>query len=227
MRSLFEKYRPGTWENVIGHKHVKIAISRMKDRGDLGGRGFWITGPSGVGKTTLGYLIAGDICDPENFIELDAGEITPAKLADLERNLRYTAIGEKPGRAVLINESHGLRQDSIRKLLVMLERIPNHCCWIFTTTTVAMQLFDGIDASPLLSRCIEFRLEGKRYIESFAQRAKEIAETEGLGGASLPEYVDLVKRCESNLRRTLCEIEAGLMVRDFEDAEMSTFAVVA
>jgi hypothetical protein len=56
--------------------------------------------------------------------------------------------------------------------------IPSHCCWLLTTTDLGQQvLFDGIDASPLLSRCIEFRLEANRYLERFAERAMVIAET--------------------------------------------------
>lgn len=215
MQSLFEKYRPRTWENVVGHKPTVTSIARLRERGSLGGRAFWITGPSGVGKTTIAYLIAGDVCDPDNFVELDAGDVTPARLEELERSLRCRAIGSKSGRAIMVNEAHGLRQDTIRKLLVVLERIPNHVTWVFTTTSDGQQaLFDGIDAHPLLSRCIPYRLEGKQYAQRFAERAMSIAEQEGLGGATLPEYVDLAKRCQFNLRQMLCEIEGGLMVRE-------------
>lgn len=174
-----------------------------------------ITGPSGTGKTTMGYLIAGDVCDPENFIELDAGEVTPAKIDDLERRLAYRAFGDKTGRAVLINEVHGLRKDTVRKLLVTLERIPNHVCWIMTTTTEGqLQLFDGIDAHPLCSRCVSFSIDGRRYAKQFAERALEIADAEGLGGASLEEATGLVKRSGFNFRQVLSQIEAGELVRD-------------
>lgn len=223
MKALFEKYRPRTWVDLIGHKHVKVAIARMRERDDLGGRGFWITGPSGVGKTTIAYLIAADVCDPDNFLELDAGDITPARVEELEKTLRYRCIGDKPGRAIMVNEAHGLRKDTIRKLLVTLERIPNHVTWVFTTTSAGQQqlMLDGIDSSPLLSRCIEFRLDGKRYAEAFAQRAMEIADSEGLGGAAFREYVDLARRSEFNLRRMLSCIEAGEMVRECEALEMA------
>ena len=50
----------------------------------------------------------------------------PEALDDIERLVRCRAIGEKSGRAVLLNEAHGLRKDSVRKLLVVLERIPAH-----------------------------------------------------------------------------------------------------
>ena len=124
----------------------------IKCRGSLGGRAFWISGPSGIGKTSMAYLIAGDVCDPDNFIEADAGELTPKGLDDLERMVRCRAIGDKSGRAVLVNEAHGLRKDSFRKLLIVLELIPGHVTWVFTTTAQGQQaLFDDIDSHPLMS----------------------------------------------------------------------------
>lgn len=213
MQSLFAKYRPKEWSELIGHKQAKIAVSRMQTTGTLGGRAFFITGASGTGKTTTAYLIAQEVCDPENFIELDATDVTPARLDELEKSLRYKCIGTKHGRAVLVNEVHGLRTDTIKKLLVVLERIPNHVCWCFTCTDKGVQkLFKDDDAHPLVSRCIEFRLQPNAA--AFAQRAQEIAEAEGLGGAMPAEYADLVKRCQCNLRKVLCEIEAGAMIRE-------------
>ena len=187
----------------------------MKESGSLGGRAFLLTGPSGCGKTSAAYLIAADVCDPDNFVEMDAGDVTPARIDELERSLRYKCIGNKSGRAVLINEVHGLRKDTVRKLLVVLERIPNHTTWVFTTTLAGQQLLlDGIDADPLMSRCVCFRLDAMRYAAAFAKRAQEIAEAEGLGGAHPSEYLDLVKRCKANFRMVLSEIEAGVCVRE-------------
>ena len=211
--SLYRDYRPSTWDSLIGHTQVVASINRMRDRGTLGGNAFWLTGDSGVGKMTIAYLIAADVCDPDNFVELDAGEITPAAITELENNLRYRCIGSKSGRAVLLNEVHGLRKDTIRKLLVVLERIPKHVTWICTTTCDGQQkLFDGIDAHPLLSRCFEFKL--RTPYGQFAERVKEIAESEGLGGAQLVEYVELAKRCKGNMRQMLCLVETGDMLRE-------------
>lgn len=214
MASLFSKYRPRTWEELIGHDHIQRAIRHKAARGELGGSAYMFTGPSGCGKTSLAYLLAGELCDPDNFVELDAGDATPSRVEELERSQRFRCLGDKVGRAVLINECHGLRKDTIRKLLVVLERIPRHACWIFTTTNAGQQmLFDGIDAGPLCSRCVSFNLDGTRYLRQFAQRVKQIAELEGLGGANVHEYVELAKRCKGNFRQMLCEVEAGLMWR--------------
>lgn len=189
MQSLFERYRPRTWGDLIGHRKVRVVVDKMRETGSLGGRAFLITGPSGVGKTSIAYLIAGEVCDPDNFVELDAGDLTPAKMDELEKSLRYKCIGQKSGRAILINECHGLRKDTIRKLL------------------------DGIDSDPLFSRCVPFRL-GSDYVTEFAQRAMEIATAEGLSDFGLPVFVSLAKRCACNFRMMLSEIEAGACLRE-------------
>ena len=69
-------------------------------------------------------------------------------------------LGDKPGRAFIVNEAHGLRKDTIRQLLVLLERLPNHVVMIFTTTNEGQEsLFDDYsDANPLLSRCARLDL---------------------------------------------------------------------
>ena len=214
-KALFQIHRPSRWEDLVGHARHKRAIDAMKRRGSLGGRAFWISGPSGIGKTSMAYLIAGDVCDPDNFIEADAGELTPKGLDDLERMVRCRAIGDKSGRAVLLNEAHGLRKDSVRKLLVVLERIPGHVTWVFTTTALGQQaLFDDIDSHPLMSRCVKFELTVEDCAAEIVERAKGIAEAEGLGGAAAREYQKLAKECRFNFRDMLTHIEAGKMVRD-------------
>jgi len=162
----------------------------------------------------MAYLIAGDVCDEDNFIEIDAGGITPKGINDLERDLKMRCLGTKSGRAVLVNESHGLRQDTIRELLVVLERIPGHVTWIFTTTDVGGGRLFKEDAHPLLSRCIKFELTVDDYASQMIMRAMAIAEAEGLDGASKEEFVELAVKCKFNFRDVLTRIEAGEMIRE-------------
>lgn len=208
---LFQKYAPDRLSRVAGHEQQKKLVERLEETGAVGGRAVFLTGLSGIGKSTFATLIARVIADPGNVLELDATGLTPAQVADIEKDLRSYAIGDKHGRAVVINEAHGLRKDTIRKLLVVLERIPRHVVWIFTTTTEGATLFEaGIDASPLLSRCLPLELRPDR--EAFAKRAKLITEHAGLGEAPLEAFIELAKQCNDNLRMMLTRIEAGAML---------------
>lgn len=208
---LYQTYRPRQFTDFVGHRAAVRAIQCLMLRG-LGGRAFWISGPSGIGKTTLAYLLAAEVADPINWEEIDAGQCMPRDVDELERRLRSRALGEKLGRAVLVNESHGLRQDAIRKLLVVLERIPRHVTWIFTTTDAGNRRLFREDAHPLLSRCMQIELTVDGYKNEMVQRAKEIAEREGLGSCPLGDYYALAERSEWNFREVLNQIELGAML---------------
>jgi DNA polymerase-3 subunit gamma/tau len=213
MSALTEQYRPKTWADVVGQDKLVARIQALAKRG-LTGRAFWLSGQSGTGKTTIARLLAAEVANEFMVREIDAGTLTVSALAELERESQVSGLfGDKQGRAYIVNEAHGLRKDVIRQLLVALERIPAHVVWVFTTTVDGQEnLFeDSIDASPLLSRCIFLPLARRDLAKAFAERAKSIAEKEGLDGRDLKQYLRLVNDHRSNLRAVLQAIEAGEM----------------
>ncbi|MHC4714800.1 MAG: AAA family ATPase [Planctomycetota bacterium] len=209
---LFEAYRPRTWGEFIGHEKAIARVEALRKRG-FGGRAYWINGQSGTGKTTLAYLIAGELADDFDIEELDAGAVTPAKLRQIESGMVYAGLG-KGGRAYIVNEAHGLSKSAIRQFLVLLERLPKHVAFIFTTTRQGQDsLFDDSeDAGPLLSRCAKLELARRNLAEAFADRAREIAREEGLDGKSPGAYLELARQCRNNMRAMLQEVEAGAML---------------
>ncbi len=210
---LYEKYRPKRLDQVVGQGKAVKTIARFIQSG-VGGRCFWISGISGSGKTTLARIIAASIADDLYVQEFDcADQITVSALDKIESDMQYRAFG-KGGKAYIVNESHGLRKASIRRLLGLCERLPDYVCFVFTTTRAGQEaLFeDSIDASPLLSRCINIELTNQGLAKAFGEHCRRIAATENLNGKPVESYVRLAQKCKNNCRMMFQEIESGNML---------------
>jgi DNA polymerase-3 subunit gamma/tau len=214
MPGLADKYRPASWEEVVGQEKIVTRLRTLAQRGGLAGRAYWLSGQSGTGKTTIARLIAAEVADSFLIEELDAAALTVSDLQSLECEMQMSGWGEKSGRAYLINEAHALRKPVIRQLLVLLERIPRHVVIVFTTTCEGQDaLFEDFDdASPLLSRCLRLDLSRRDLSRPFAERAKQIAMAEGIDGLPIEKYVKLAQTCRNNLRAMLQAIDAGELI---------------
>ena len=209
MTCLHEEYRPKKWSEVVGQCALLKQIYRLQTRG-LTGRAFWISGPSGSGKTTIARLLAAEVADPCLTDEIDGTQVSAGWCDQVQRELWYRPLFGK-AYAFIIDEAHRIRADMMTRLLVMLDPVPKHAIYVFTTTSEAQaELWDRkLDSAPFLSRCVKLPTAPANL--DFAVRAKQIAEAEGMDGKPLEAYKALCRECGGNMRAILQEIEDGRM----------------
>lgn len=210
---LYEKYRPQTLNDVVGQSAAVAVCKSLIARRALGGQAIWISGPSGVGKTTVARILAREAGGTALTIsEYDAADtFGQEELSAISREMGLKSM--YGARVWIVNEAHGLRKPIIRQLLGILERLPSDALFIFTTTMRGQRdLFEGqIDAGPLLSRCLKLTLTDND-VTAFAAHVQRIATEVELNGRPLEEYEALIRRSNYNLRDALQAVEAGEML---------------
>jgi replication-associated recombination protein RarA len=208
---LSEKYRPQTLAEVIGQDKAVRILERLTSR-SWGGRAYWLAGNSGTGKTTLAWVLARMQAHELYITETVGRQLTPNRLREMSDKWHYRPMYGS-GYALIVNEAHGLTKPVIEILLDVLENLPDNVLVVFTTTRDGQDLFEEqLDSGPFASRCINITLASRGLCEPFAERAKAIAEREGLDGKTISDYIRLMKNCRNNLRMALQHIEAGAML---------------
>lgn len=154
-QALYRKYRPKTFEEVVGQEHITQTLRRQVADGTLS-HAYLFTGTRGTGKTTCAKILAkavncrnpndGDPCNKcDACVGLDSGAILDVVELDAASNngvdyiraLREEAVytpGSVKKRVYIIDEVHMLSASSFNALLKIMEEPPEHLMFILATT---------------------------------------------------------------------------------------------
>ncbi|KKK62543.1 hypothetical protein LCGC14_3003270, partial [marine sediment metagenome] len=111
-------------------------------------------GPSGVGKTTIGRIIAKEVgCKSFDLIEVDGASTTGIDaMRELTTHLLYKSVGGSP-RAVIVDECHAVSAQAFKSLLKILEEPPENVYWILCTTQLSKV------PKEVRTRCLDYVLK--------------------------------------------------------------------
>lgn len=142
-KALYRKYRSKTLDEVIGQNHITNILSSAIKKGRVS-HAYLLTGPRGVGKTSVARIMAYEINGvkyDENTTNLDIIEIDAASnngvedVRDLRDKVQIAPVSLKK-KVYIIDEVHMLSKAAFNALLKTLEEPPEHVVFILATTNV-------------------------------------------------------------------------------------------
>lgn len=170
---LARKYRPKSFQTLVGQDHVVRALTNALEQQRLH-HAYLFTGTRGVGKTTLARILAKSlncetgitatpcgVCDActeidrgryVDLVEVDAASNTQVDaMRDLLDNAQYAPTSGR-FKVYIIDEVHMLSKSAFNAMLKTLEEPPAHVKFILATTDPQKV------PVTVLSRCLQFNL---------------------------------------------------------------------
>ena len=132
--ALATKYRPTTFDDVVGQDSTKIILQQQLETGEFK-NAYLFVGSAGTGKTTCARIFADEINKHEGTpIELDAASNNGV---DDVRNIiqqAKTKSLDSEYKVFIIDECHSLSNTAWQAFLKLIEEPPAKSIFIFCTT---------------------------------------------------------------------------------------------
>ena len=134
MRALSLKYRPQTFDEVVGHEVIIKILKTQIEQGSVG-HALLFAGKTGTGKTTVSRLLASAINEGLGTpIEIDAASNNGVdNVRAIIEDAKERAI-DCTYKVYIIDEAQGLSNAAWQAFLKCIEEPPKYSIFIFCTT---------------------------------------------------------------------------------------------
>jgi DNA polymerase-3 subunit gamma/tau len=220
---LARKYRPRSFDTLVGQAHVVQALKNALDQKRLH-HAYLFTGTRGVGKTTLARILAKSLnCEKGissspcgicaacseidqgryvDLIEVDAASNTQVdNMRDLLDNAQY-APTQGQFKIYIIDEVHMLSKSAFNAMLKTLEEPPEHVKFILATTDPQKV------PVTVLSRCLQFNLKQMPSL-SISEYLEKILKEEGIA-YEINALYHIAKSANGSMRDALSILDQGI-----------------
>ncbi len=220
---LARKYRPRSFDTLVGQAHVVQALKNALDQKRLH-HAYLFTGTRGVGKTSLARILAKSLnCEKGisstpcgtcsacteidqgryvDLIEVDAASNTQVdNMRDLLDNAQY-APTQGQFKIYIIDEVHMLSKSAFNAMLKTLEEPPEHVKFILATTDPQKV------PVTVLSRCLQFNLK-QMPSASISEYLEKILKEEAINYEINAIYL-IAKSANGSMRDALSVLDQGI-----------------
>jgi replication-associated recombination protein RarA len=172
------------------------------------------TGPSGVGKSTVGRMVVDELVGdaPSRKVYLAGDRCTETRVQELRDMLQPSMFGAA-WFGVLVDECHKMTQNSVGAWLNALDHLAPNVVVVFTTTESPPVKGTPSETDAFVSRALHLEfVPDDETQRAFADYLCRVARGASMGGECAEDAWKLLVRKKWNLRKALNDIPKGALI---------------